>query len=945
MSRLSTAGDPILCRQERDRCGSRAASKLPAVSAVSESPDARESGQSDLLSGPAETVGVAAVSAETPGVAGPDRERARLEMPAQLRRDVRLLGELLGQVLREFGGDDLLADVEKLRRAVIAARTSGADPDDVVRLVSGWSLDRAEEVARAFTVYFHLANLAEEHHRVRILRSRELAGGRPGDSLATSVDEIRALQGDERLADLLDGLVLHPVLTAHPTEARRRAVVTAISRAGEQLDRIDDPRAGQAEQGDARRRLLEEIDILWRTAHLRSISMDPLDEVRTAMAVFDETLFRVVPTLYRGLDHLLLGDGSGVTKPASRAFLRLGSWVSGDRDGNPTVTAAITRQTMEIQADHVLLALERTATRIGRTLTAEESTTPANEALREALDVAAKRFPGLLDELALRSPDEPHRLHVLFAAARVKARRQKKPGGYESPEELIADLRLVQQSFADAGANRLAYGELQHLLWQVETFGFHLAELEVRQHSVVHETALTQARNGQAGGGGELSPLSIEVLETIRAVKDVQAQYGVDACRRYVISFTRSATDIGNVFELASLATDGEPPVLDVVPLFETQDDLDRSVSILDEALELPAVQARLAANGRKLEVMLGYSDSAKDVGPVSATLALYDAQGALAAWAKRHNIELTLFHGRGGALGRGGGPANRAVLSQAPGSVDGRFKVTEQGEVIFARYGHPVIAARHLDQVAAAVLLASTPSVEERVAAAAAKHRGTFDAVSDAARTAYRGLVNVEGFADFFAAVSPLAEIGALRIGSRPARRTTGGGLADLRAIPWVFAWSQTRTTLPGWYGLGSGLAAVNDVDQLRAAYDEWPLFTTMIDNVEMSLAKADRAIASRHLELGNRAELTATILAEFDCTTEWVLRVLGRDKLLDTHRVLGRAVELRNPYVDALSHLQLRALEALRAGIDDDDERERTQRLLLLTVNGVAAGLQNTG
>ena len=304
-----------------------------------------------------------------------------------------------------------------------------------------------------------------------------------------------------------------------------------------------------------------------------------------------------------------------------------------------------------------------------------------------------------------------------------------------------------------------------------------------------------------------------EVLETVRAMAWLQDEYGVDACRRYVISFTTSAADIAAVFELASIATHGKPPVLDVVPLFETQDDLRRCVDVLDEAVELPAVKARLAANGRRLEVMLGYSDSAKDVGPVSATLALYDAQAALTAWAKRQGITLTLFHGRGGALGRGGGPANRAVLSQAPGSVDGRFKVTEQGEVVFARYGHPVIAHRHLDQVAAAVVLASTPAVEGMVAAAATKHRATFEQVSDAARTAYRGLVGTDQFAEFFAAVSPLAEIGSLRIGSRPSRRTAGSGLSDLRAIPWVFAWSQTRATLPGWYGLGSGLEAVGDV------------------------------------------------------------------------------------------------------------------------------------
>jgi phosphoenolpyruvate carboxylase len=861
-------------------------------------------------------------------------------MPELLRRDVRLLGELLGQVLREYGGPDLLADVEALRRAVIAARTGAGDSDAVVELIGGWPLERAEDVARAFTVYFHLANLAEEHHRVRVLRSRDHGAGRVGDSLPSAVEEVRRLHGEERLAGLLEGLSLHPVLTAHPTEARRRAVVTAISRVGEQLDRFDDPRGGSAERDDARRRMLEEIDILWRTAHLRSSVVDPLDEVRTAMAVFDETLFRVVPALYRGLDHLLLGDQSGARPPAAPAFLRLGSWVGGDRDGNPNVTSSITKEALATQSAHVLIALERAANRIGRTLTAQQSTTPPSAELTAAINDAAPDHRALIEELTLRAPGEPHRVYVLYAAARVRARRLGQPSGYRRPHELVADLRLVQDSLAKAGAARLAYGELQHLIWQVETFGFHLAELEVRQHSAVHATALKEARRG-----GELSPMTAEVLETIRAIAWLQDEYGVDACRRYVISFTRSAADIAAVYELADLATDGNPPVLDVVPLFETEDDLERCVSVLDEALELPAVQARLAANGRRLEVMLGYSDSAKDVGPVSATLALYDAQAALAQWARRHDVELTLFHGRGGAVGRGGGPANRAVLSQAPGSIDGRFKVTEQGEVIFARYGHPVIAHRHLDQVSAAVLLASTPAIEERGLEVAARHRPTFDKVSDAARDAYRSLVQIDGFAEFFAAVSPLPEIGSLRIGSRPTRRASGGGLADLRAIPWVFAWSQTRATLPGWFGLGSGLQAVGDVDVLRAAYEEWPLFTAMLDNIEMSLAKADRDIAERHLALGGRPDIADAILAEFDRTTSWLLKVLRQERLLESHRVLGRAVELRNPYVDALSHLQLRALQRLRAGIADDDEHGRTQRLLLLTVNGVAAGLQNTG
>jgi phosphoenolpyruvate carboxylase len=860
-------------------------------------------------------------------------------MPEPLRHEVRLLGELLGQVLREYGGEELLADVERLRRAVIAARTGTGSSDEVVALTQGWSLQRADDVARAFTVYFHLANLAEEHHRVRVLRSRDATAGRLGDSLATSVAEVRRLHGDGRLATLIDGLRLHPVLTAHPTEARRRAVVTAISRVGEQLDRLDDPRDGSTLRADAHRKLLEEIDILWRTAHLRSTSLDPLDEVRTAMAVFDETLFRVVPTLYRSLDYLLLGDASGIQPPAARPFLRLGSWVGADRDGNPNVTAEITRQAMATQASHVLFALERAATRIGRTLTAQEATTPASPSLLAAIRAAAPEHRGLIEELTLRAPGEPHRVFVLYAAARLAARRRGEPGGYRRPDELVTDLRLVQDSLVQAGAPRLAYGELQHLIWQVETFGFHLAELEVRQHSAIHAAALAELR-----AGGARSPMTEEVLATIRTIGWLQREYGVDACRRYVISFTRGCADIAAVYELAGYAG-GDPPVLDVVPLFETEDDLAHCIEVLDETLQLPAVQARLAANERRLEVMLGYSDSAKDVGPVSATLALYDAQGALAAWARRNDITLTLFHGRGGSLGRGGGPANRAILSQAPGSIDGRFKVTEQGEVIFARYGHPVIAHRHLDQVAGAVLIASTPASERRTADAAAKHRPTLDRVSDAARAAYRSLVRSDGFAEFFAGISPLREIGALRIGSRPSRRAAGTNLDDLRAIPWNFAWSQTRTTLPGWYGLGSGLAAVGDVDVLQAAYREWPLVTAMLDNVEMSLAKADRDIAERHLALGGRPDLAATILAEFDLTTSWLLRVLGHERLLESHQVLGRAVELRNPYVDALSHLQLRALQALRAGIDDDAERERTQRLLLLTVNGVAAGLQNTG
>jgi phosphoenolpyruvate carboxylase len=369
--------------------------------------------------------------------------------------------------------------------------------------------------------------------------------------------------------------------------------------------------------------------------------------------------------------------------------------------------------------------------------------------------------------------------------------------------------------------------------------------------------------------------------------------------------------------------------------------------------LELPQVQRRLADTGRRLEIMLGYSDSAKQLGPTSATLRLYDTQAALAEKAEEYDLKLTMFHGRGGSLGRGGGPANRAILAQAPGSVAGRFKVTEQGEVIFARYGHAEIAHRHVEQVTNAVLLASTQAVEERARAASARFRPVADKMSAAAKAAFRSLVEAPGFAEWFGRVSPLGEISELRIGSRPARRSGASSLDDLRAIPWVFAWTQTRVNLPAWYGLGSGLAAVtNDgadegadvAAELREAYESWPLFAALLDNAEMSLAKTDRSIAERYLELGGRPELTEIVLAEYDRTRRLVLAVTGHTRLLENRKVLSRAVELRDPYVDALSHLQLRALTALRAGAPEA-ERDQLQNLLLLSVNGVAAGLQNTG
>jgi phosphoenolpyruvate carboxylase len=860
------------------------------------------------------------------------RSRARFEVPERLRADVRLLGELLGRVLVEYAGQPLLDDVERLRELTIARDGEAAE-----KLVASWPHERAEDVARAFTCYFHLTNLAEELHRSRVLRQRDR-----NSELALAVEEVRRTSGDQQVRALLNGLEFRPVLTAHPTEARRRAVLATIRRISALLDQRDDPRTGDTERAENTRRLLEQVDILWRTSQLRTSRPTPLDEVRSAMGVFEETLFHVVPAVYRRLDDVLAGDAAGIRQPVVAPFVRLGSWIGGDRDGNPNVTAAITRETMQIQADHVLRALEVATESLGRALTLDAATTPPSAAVRRILADASAQNPELTADIETRSPAEPHRQLLLLAARRLAATRARDADlGYPRAADFLRELTVLQDSLVSAGAPRQAYGALQRLIWQTASFGFHLAELEIRQHASVHARALEEVLSGQTSDQTE------EVLATFRVIGQIQQRFGPGACRRYVVSFTRSAADLAAVYELADAAMDGRPIELDVVPLFETGQDLANAVEVLDQALQLTRIRHRLTANDRRFEVMLGYSDSAKDVGPVSATLGLYDAQARITAWAQRNNVRLTLFHGRGGALGRGGGPANRAVLAQAPGSVAGRFKLTEQGEAVPARYGNTAIAQRHIEQVAAAALLASTPAVEERAAKAAERFADVATRLDGAARAAYHRLVRADGFAEWFARVTPLEELGQLPIGSRPARRgATVSGLADLRAIPWVFAWSQARINAPGWYGLGTALEAVGDVQVLRDANESWPLFQVMLENAEMSLAKTDRRILGRYLELGDRPDLTGLVLDEHTRTTDWVLRVLGSSRLLEGRRVLGRAVELRNPYVDALSYLQLRALRTLRTDDAlDQGQVARTRRLLLLTVSGVAAGLQNTG
>jgi phosphoenolpyruvate carboxylase len=875
------------------------------------------------------------------------RQEAEQEMPASMRADVNLLATLLGQVLRESGSEGLFEDVERLRTATIEAYTdpSPSAYDRAVDIVKSFSLDRANEVARAFTCYFHLVNLAEEHFRIRSLRFRDNDFNFPKKhgAVAEAYAQLSEEIGEEEALKRLQSIRFHPVFTAHPTEARRRAVSTSIRRISGFLTELESVSEGGTESTRIRHKLIEEIDTLWRTAQLRSQKPTPEAEVRAIMAVFDDTLFTAVPHMYSRMDGAINGDVSGATAPVVPPFLRVGTWVGGDRDGNPFVTAKVTRSAAAIASEHVLMGLENVAVRVGRGLTLDAETTPPSEELKALLARLRNADEERAADIAKRSPNEPHRHAVLLIARKIHATRARNADlAYATPDQLLEELRTVQDSLVAGGAKRQAYGNLQHLIWQVETYGFHLAELECRQHSEVHRRVLAELESGEP-----LSETAEEVLEVFRAISYIQDRYGPRAAGRYIVSFTTSAEDLTNVYKLARAAvgSHGKMPVLDVVPLFETFDDLQAAPGIMNEVASAPEYAERLAQTGNRVEIMLGYSDSSKDVGPVAATLALYEAQELLAKWAQDNDIELTLFHGRGGALGRGGGPAHSAILAQPPHSVDGRFKLTEQGEVIFARYGNSEIAI-HVDQVAGAILEALAPSNEKRTADAAQKYAHVAKTMETASRDHFFRLVKADGFAPWFATVTPMEEVGLLPLGSRPARRGLSvESLEDLRAIPWVFAWTQARINLAGWFGLGAALEAVGDLDVLQEAYTEWPLFRTMIDNVGMSLAKTDFRIAQGYLSLGDRDDLAQLVLDEMARTSEWVTKIVGGEELLSNKPVLNRAVKLRSPYVDALSLIQLRALHALRNADESAETDPEVQRLLLQSVSGVAAGLQNTG
>ena len=931
-----------------------------------------------------------------------------------LAREVKLLGALLGQVIAEQAGEPLLVRIEAIRARAKANRRAadGTAPSAVIDDLEQLDLATIEMIIRAFGLYFQVINVAEERDRVRVLRRRERAGrGTPlQNSLAAAIDQLLADgMSPAGINTIVAGLSVAPVLTAHPTEARRRTLLLALRRIARLVEQLDDPRLTPGEDREVRRHLRAEVTLLWRTAELRSIAPSPLDEVRSAMVFFDETLFRVTPVVIRALDGALdrvtqrSAPASGRPAPSAAAesrrlarsapsarvasdsgetgtrpagvgtFLHWGSWIGADRDGNPNVTAEVTAQAARIHADHVLRGHEAVVTRLMQTIA---STVPAGQLDRRIarrLLVDEDELPELMRQLDRRFPDEPYRRRLGAMAERLRRTRSGLMGAaapltgrYRDADAFMTELDELSAALVADGLERVAYGEIQDLRWQVETFGFHLADLEVRQHSAVQAAAL---RALEAGPPDQAGPQALELIASLRAVAQIQRRFGHASAGRWIVSFTRGPQDVLDVLALARLAGQGNPgaertagfepgiPRLDIVPLLESAEALEQAGSIFEALIGDPAYRAHLGERGDRQEVMLGYSDSNKESGFVAANWLLYRAQGELVRVARQYSLELTLFHGRGGAIGRGGGPAARAILAQAAGSIAGRLKLTEQGEVIAANYANPTIARRHLEELAGATLLASAEGHAGRHAAAEAHGWPIMDELATSSEAAYRALVDGPGFADFFRRVTPIEELAGMRLGSRPARRPgdeEASPIASLRAIPWVFAWSQVRLGLPGWYGLGSALEGFRvghgeaGLPSLARLYRTWPFFESILDNAELALARVDlrTARAYHRLDDGPAAAVAwSAIEGEYERATALLGRVTGRANLLDGLPVVRRSLNVRAPYLDPLAEIQVNLLARLRRLAPDDPAGEPVRRLVQLSVNAIAAGLQATG
>lgn len=905
----------------------------------------------------------------------------------RLRRDISWLGQILGDTLVEQEGLSLL-ELEETVRALAKERRRkgrrGPAAEKMRALLEGLDTATAEKVARAFTHYFQLVNLAEQHHRTRRRRDHLRAGTAQEGSLDEAARAL-ARAPRERVVEVLATGTIELVFTAHPSEAQRRTVLDKHKRIAHLLARRDRAELTPEEQRDLERDVREEVALLWQTDEIRNAKPRVGDEVKNTLFYLEESLFPLVPRFYRTLERAL-GEAFGAAPPPVGNLLRFGSWVGADMDGNPNVTPAVTLDTAYAQATRVLSLYLDALASLGASLSQSTRRVAIGAELEGWLAEAAKANPSLAEEVARTTEAEPYRRALRFVEAKIEARRAALVEGrragdraprlpndaYDSPAAFVRDLELVLRSLEgspghDAGARRV-----RDLLRQVGTFGFSLAKLDVRVPAAWVREAVAAALwlpDGADLAGAEAvaaidralvserrpprpASAAVEALEGLVAARAVTAGGGAES---FILSMAHGADDMKATLVLARVVglydpVEGRADV-SVVPLFETLDDLRRAPAEIERAASDPAYRRYLALRGNVQEIMIGYSDSNKDAGMLTSSFALYEAQKRLVEVGHEHGIALKIFHGRGGSIGRGGGPSQRAIASLPHGSIAGRFKLTEQGEVLGWKYLLSEIAERNLELTAGGVLAASLAAQSDDEEARTEEHERAFAIVAETSLEAYRALVRDEAFIDYFLGSTPLDEIGKLNIGSRPARRSSKESrtLDDLRAIPWVFAWTQSRQMVPGWFGAGRALVRLlreRGVERVRKMRAEWPFFASTLDALAVALATADMDIAGRYAALvpdrTAARRLFRTIALDHGRAARAVRTILDAPHVLGAETTLARSIDLRNPYVDPLSFLQIELLRRKRAKGDDD---EGLARAVSLTINGIAAGLRNTG
>ncbi|MCH5584320.1 phosphoenolpyruvate carboxylase [Shimazuella sp. AN120528] len=909
-----------------------------------------------------------------------------------VRRDVRFLGNILGDVLTQLGGDALFHHVERIRELTKRLRTE-FHPEllaTCIHEIEQLEPDMRYDVIRAFSIYFQLVNIAEQNHRMR--RNRYHRRSKEGEIQQFSIESTiqnwheSGVSADE-VEQILSFLSLELIITAHPTEAARRSVLHIHNRIANQLIQLDQIDEDSEEHRELYHTLFSEISTLWQTDPLRKRKPTVLDEVSNGLYYIDQTLFDVLPRVHQELERCL-----NTYYPEHKwnvpSFLRFGSWIGGDRDGNPSVTPAVTWQTLVMQRDLVIRKYEQKMEDLLPYMSHSSERVKISDELLAS--ISRDREEVNTDDLpkgVWRNQEEPYRIKCTYVLARLKhTRLQKKDAGvYENPDAFLADLKRIQSSLQSHQPVGIAISEIDKLIHQVEIFGFHLLSLDLRQHSGEHEKAIDEILETLqiTSGYSTLSekkkiklltdlltdprPLTShfmdytadtkQLLELFRLVVKAKEEFGENCISNYLISMTQGTSDLLEVVLLAKevgLYRHQYDSRLHVVPLLETIDDLHRAEEIMERYFQNPMFKPGIA-NGRAYqEITLGYSDSNKDGGMISANWELYRAQQRLWRLAKKYNLDVKFFHGRGGALGRGGGPLHQSIMANPPHTVLGGVKITEQGEVLSSRYAMKPIALRSLEQATSTYLHSVAAALNKEQTEINPEWMKTMEIISSHSLQHYQQLVFHDPFfIPFFQEATPLPEIGELKIGSRPTKRKNSQKFSDLRAIPWVFSWTQTRYLFPAWYAAGTGIATYLTENKaglatLQEMYKKWPFFSTLINNLQMALSKADMVIAKQYTSLAQdqkqARQIHQLIQNEFDLTKQQILAITEQTELLEQNTVIQESIVLRNPYVDPLSLIQVHLLQ-LRRQDQDSSENPYLLEQVLQTINGIAAGLRNTG